>query len=285
VGLGVLLYVVPALALVTLVLGLANQPASGPLGATAGLMIFAVLIIYMVLFNRTRTIQAIIDQNQSPLPFFGVGIWFSLLSVTTLLLGSLLLISHSMEGSSGINTRKIVTAGMLGAIAITLGVTQLGFIPVLNPTSRATIMHVPAVVGAVLEGPLVGVMAGAIFGLFSWLQADNAIFANPIVAIVPRVLIGLMSWLTYRSLARFNTDMAAAAAGVVGTLTNTVGVLGLAVLFGLLPLQVIPLVIPQALAELVIAAVVAPVVARGVAVTRSGRTVARDTVPREQSYY
>jgi uncharacterized membrane protein len=184
-----------------------------------------------------------------------------------------------------LNTRRIVVAGVLGAIAIALGVTRLGFIPVPNVSGNATIMHLPAIIGAVLEGPIVGVLAGGIFGMFSWLQATNPIFANPIIAVVPRLLIGLMAWLAYRSLVLVNVDLAAAVAGVVGTLTNTVLVLGLAVAFGLLPVALIPTIVPQAIAELVIAAVLTPVVARAVNLVRSGRTTAAETGARDQSHY
>lgn len=183
------------------------------------------------------------------------------------------------------NSRRIVIAGILGAIAIVLGATRLGFIPVPNLSGNATIMHIPAILGAVLEGPLVGIAAGGIFGIYSWLYADVPLFANPIVAIVPRLLIGLLAWLAYRSLITFNQDVAAVVAGVVGTLTNTVFVLGMGVAFQLLPIEVIPTVIPQAIVEVIIAAIITPLVVRGVLVMRSGRTVATDEEPRDSSYY
>src|SRR5919206_5366032 len=110
----------------------------------------------------------------------------------------------SQDRPTTLNTRRIVVAGVLGAIAIVLGVTQWGFIPVPNVSGRATIMHVPAIIGAVLEGPLVGILAGGVFGIFSWLQATTPLFANPIIAIVPRLLIGLVAWLVYRALLPVN---------------------------------------------------------------------------------
>ena len=121
-----------------------------------------------------------------------------------------------------INVRQIVVAGVLGAIAIVLGVTQIGFIPVPNLSGSATIMHIPAIIGAVLEGPVVGILAGAIFGIFSMLNDTSGLFTNPVVSVLPRILIGLTSWYVYKALEKRNSDVAAAAAGVVGTLTNTV---------------------------------------------------------------
>lgn len=189
------------------------------------------------------------------------------------------------ESATTINTRKIVVAGVLGAIAIVLGVTQWGFIPVPNVTGWATIMHIPAIIGAVLEGPVVGMLAGLIFGVFSMLQDTTGLFANPVISVLPRILIGLTSWLTYRALAARSVDVAAAAAGVVGTLTNTVLVVGGLVAFGLLPVAAVPTIVPQAIAEVVIAAVLTPLVARGVNLVRSGRTSAPDTTPRDKSSF
>ena len=164
-----------------------------------------------------------------------------------------------------INVRQIVVAGILGAIAIVLGVTQLGFIPVPNLSGSATIMHVPAILGAVLEGPVVGVLAGLIFGIFSMVNDTSGLFTNPLVSVLPRVLIGITSWYAYKALVGRNQDLAAAVAGVVGTLTNTIFVVGMLVIFGLLPLEV------------VIAAIVTVVVARGVNLARSGKTTASDS--------
>jgi uncharacterized membrane protein len=189
------------------------------------------------------------------------------------------------EGATTLTTRRIVISGILGAIAIVLGVTRLGFIPVPNTTGNATIMHIPAIIGAVLEGPLVGLIAGGIFGVFSLLQDTTGLFANPLVSVVPRLAIGPVAWLVYRSLAGRNLDLAAAAAGVAGTLTNTVLVVGALLLLGLIPAAAVPTIIPQAIAELVIAAVLTPLVARAVRLVRSGRSSATDTTPRDKSSY
>ena len=85
------------------------------------------------------------------------------------------------------------------------------------------------------------------------------------------------------ALRRLSVDLASAAAGMLGSLANTVGVLGLAVLFGLLPLSVIPAIVPQAIAEAVLAAVVTVVVVRGVMLFRSGRTTAPEVEPDQEN--
>ncbi len=188
--------------------------------------------------------------------------------------------------SSGLGTRQVVVAGVVGGVALFLGATRLGLIPVPIPLiGNATIMHIPAIVGGVLEGPVVGILAGLIFGIFSFLYAESPVFANPLVAILPRLLIGVVAWAVFVGLKRLSVDLASVAAGLLGSLANTVGVLTLAVLFGLLPLSVVPAVVPQAIAEAVLAAVVTVVVVRGVMLFRSGRTTAPEVgSDRERRY-
>ena len=188
--------------------------------------------------------------------------------------------------TSGLGTRQVVVAGVVGGVALFLGATRLGLIPVPIPLiGNATIMHIPAIVGGVLEGPVVGILAGLIFGIFSFLYAESPVFANPLVAILPRLLIGVVAWAVFVGLRRFSVDLASVAAGLLGSLANTVGVVGLAVLFGLLPLSIVPAILPQAIAEAVLAAVVTVVVVRGVMLFRSGRTTAPEVgSDRERRY-
>jgi uncharacterized membrane protein len=194
----------------------------------------------------------------------------------------------SSEGRGSVfrlSVRQIVIAGILGGIAIFLGYTRLGFIPVPNLAGNATIMHVPAILGGALEGPVVGTIVGGIFGIFSFIQAEVPFFRDPLVSILPRLFIGVVAWAVFASLRNWSIDVAAAAAGVLGSMTNTVGVLGMAVLLGYLPLAATIPIIPQAIAEAVLAAVVTVVVVRGVTLYRSGRTTAPETRSDEERRY
>ena len=184
-----------------------------------------------------------------------------------------------------LNVRQIVIAGILGGIAIFLGYTRLGFIPVPNLAGNATIMHVPAILGGALEGPMVGTIVGGIFGIFSFIQAEVPFFRDPLVSILPRLFIGVVAWAVFASLRNWSLDVAAAAAGVLGSLTNTVGVLGMAVLLGYLPLAAVVPIVPQAIAEAILAAVVTVVVVRGVQLYRSGRTTAPEIKSDEERRY
>ena len=184
-----------------------------------------------------------------------------------------------------LNVRQIVIAGILGGIAIFLGYTRLGFIPVPNLAGSATIMHVPAILGGALEGPVVGTIVGGIFGIFSFIQAEVPFFRDPLVSILPRLFIGVVAWVAFVGLRSRSVDVAAAAAGVIGSLANTVGVLGMAVLLGYLPLAAIVPIVPQAIAEAILAAVVTVVVVRGVMLYRSGRTTAPEVSSDEERRY
>ncbi len=156
---------------------------------------------------------------------------------------------------SALSVRRIVITGILAAIAILLGVTRIGFIPVPNLSGNATIMHVPAIIGGVMEGPLVGLLVGGIFGVFSFLQSSIPLFKDPLVSVLPRLFIGVTAFYSYRALRKQSEYVALVVAAVIGTLTNTVGVLGMAMLRGYLTWEAIIPILPQAVAEVVIAAV------------------------------
>lgn len=161
-----------------------------------------------------------------------------------------------------ISTRSIVVAGVLIAVAAVLALTGLGYFPVPNVTAEATIMHVPTIIGAVLEGPVVGLLVGLVFAIdalvrFSGLPvfAGQPVWMPFVVLFLPRLLIGLMAWLAYKALKSTNEIVALGVAAVVGTFTNTLVVLGLAVAFGLFPAAIFAAAMPQAIFEAVLAAV------------------------------
>ena len=153
--------------------------------------------------------------------------------------------------------RRVVTAGVLAAIAILLGATRLGFIPVPTPAGNATIMHVPAILGGIMEGPAVGGVIGLVFGIFSFFQATIPMFNDPFVAILPRIFIGITAWLAYVALRRLNEYLALVVSAAVGTLTNTVLVLGMAVWRGYMaPGVALTVGITHGLPEIVVAVII-----------------------------
>jgi uncharacterized membrane protein len=160
--------------------------------------------------------------------------------------------------SSATRVKKIAVTGVLSALVIVLGITGLGAIRI--PPVSIVIMHVPVIIGAILEGPVAGLVLGFLFGVFSLVQTaimpgTEAAFLNPLISILPRLFIGPATWLVYYALAHTGkpaaeTDtrrpvveiIAIGASAFAGTLTNTVLVLGALGLFKYYPWDLIFLV-------------------------------------------
>ncbi len=137
--------------------------------------------------------------------------------------------NKSIESAAKFGTRQITVIGMLSAITIVLGSTGIGFIPL--PMAKATIMQIPVIIGAILEGPIVGMSIGLIFGLFSIFQnatSPNILsfaFLNPIVSVIPRMLIGVVAYYCYCIPFVKNQLIKTGIGAIAGSLTNTFGVL------------------------------------------------------------
>lgn len=128
--------------------------------------------------------------------------------------------------------RHLTITSMLSALLIVLGITGLGYIPI--PPFDTTIMHIPVIIGSILEGPIVGGILGFIFGLTSMFQAIKSptpvsfIFLNPLVSILPRILIGITPWLIMKFFKFLKRDsFKISTAAFIGSFTNTIGVLSM----------------------------------------------------------
>jgi uncharacterized membrane protein len=176
----------------------------------------------------------------------------------------------------GLTTRGIVISGVLAAIAIFLGATRLGFIPVPTAAGNATIMHVPAIIGGILEGPVVGAIIGTIFGLYSFFGATSPIFKDPIVAIFPRIFIGIFASWAYVAARPAGEWWAITIAAIVGTLTNTVLVLGTIVLRHYMPAKVaLGVGITHGIPEIIVAVIISLAVLLSWKRVQSGSAKAR----------
>lgn len=141
-----------------------------------------------------------------------------------------------------VTTRDLAVAGVFGALAIVLSFTPLGYPPVPNPTEAATSLHLPAIIAGILAGPIVGGLVGLVLAVSSWIRFGGAFMTfsggNLLVALlaafVPRILIGIVAYFVYRPLRRWPA-LAAGLAGLAGTLTNTIGVLGTMIWLGTMP--------------------------------------------------
>ena len=179
--------------------------------------------------------------------------------------------------------RKIAVAGVLSAISILLGATHWGFIPWLAGAAL-TIMHVPAIIGAVLEGPIAGLVIGGLFGIFSLIQGAIAPtgpadtwFVNPLISVLPRLLIGPVAWAVYRALAPVNEQLALVITGIAGSLTNSVLVLATIGTMGFLPWAAIgTIAVTNGLPEAAIGAIITLAVVTAWKGIRPGRRQGAD---------
>lgn len=151
-----------------------------------------------------------------------------------------------------LSIRMMALAGILGAFSVVISMTPIGYIPLpFFPGVNATTMHIPVIVGGILGGPMVGFFVGLIFGVSSFMRATSPFFLDPLVSVLPRLLIGMTSYYTYK----FTKNSIATA--IVGTATNTGGVLGMIYLRGYLPkAAVLGIASTNGLAEVVISSII-----------------------------
>ena len=135
------------------------------------------------------------------------------------------------------NVYQLTLISMMVALLIMQTfVPILGYIP-LGPID-VTIVHITVILSAVLFGAKFGTIIGTIWGALSMLRAFiqptpfNIVFLNPLISILPRLLVGLISASVFGILKdRMPRTGAYAVTAAVGTLTNTVLVLGSIYLF------------------------------------------------------
>ena len=143
------------------------------------------------------------------------------------------------------DTRFMVSVGLMAAIVIVLANTPLGMIQL--PIVKATTVHIPVIIGAILLGPAAGAILGGVFGVCSLISNTMAptllSFAfSPFmsttgiigaikaiwVSVGCRILIGLAAGWLWRLLKKIklNQIVALSITGFVGSMVNTVAVMG-----------------------------------------------------------
>lgn len=136
------------------------------------------------------------------------------------------------------DTRKMAVMGLMLAITIILDLTPLGAIPI-GPVS-ATITHIPTIITGIILGPIAGFVMGTFLGIISLLHAllrpatvFDPLFINPLISVLPRMLIGVVAYYGYAGVKilfgqlPLGKTLSAVIGGVLGSMTNTVLVLGM----------------------------------------------------------
>lgn len=133
--------------------------------------------------------------------------------------------------TSYFSARRLAELALFIAIMLVLDKTSLGYIPI-GPISVTT-MHIPVIVGAIYGGWRYGIILGLAFGLSSFLKAMQGgsgvlsfIFMNPAISILPRLMMGLLTGLVAEKLKDKNKIVAYGIPGALGSLFNTIFVMG-----------------------------------------------------------
>ena len=146
-------------------------------------------------------------------------------------------------------TYQLVITAMLSATILLLGFTPLGIIDL--PLIKATILHIPVIIGSVLLGWRKGAFLGAVFGLVSLVKntmapsilsfafspfipvpgMDHGSIWALVICLLPRIIVGITPDLIFCRLTRKDRGSvrtaATVAAAIVGSFTNTILVMGL----------------------------------------------------------
>lgn len=155
---------------------------------------------------------------------------------------------HTMK-TQKTDIRWMVSVALMAAIVILLANTPLGMIQL--PIIKATTVHIPVIIGAILLGPLAGAILGAVFGVCSLISNTMAptllSFAfSPFmsttgllgaakaiwISVGCRILIGVVAgwlWIFFKKIKmnkKIYQVIALAITGFVGSMVNTITVMG-----------------------------------------------------------
>lgn len=116
------------------------------------------------------------------------------------------------------NMRDTILLCLFIAIILVLAFTPLGMIQL--PLIKATILHVPVIIGSVLFGPKKGAVLGFLFGLCSFVSntftptalsfafsplipapgTDSGSWLALVICFIPRILVGVLPWFVFQLL-------------------------------------------------------------------------------------
>ena len=143
------------------------------------------------------------------------------------------------------DTRYMATLAMFCGILLVMGATGIGFIPL--PVIKATTMHIPVILGAILLGPAAGAVLGGVFGLCSiWANTTSpgllAFAFSPFmtteglpgvlkslwIALGCRILLGVIAGWLWRGLKKVLKQdyLALPVTAAVSTICHTILVMG-----------------------------------------------------------
>lgn len=190
------------------------------------------------------------------------------------------------------DTRWLTSVALMAAIIIVLANTPFGMIQL--PVVKATTVHIPVILGAILLGPMAGAILGGVFGICSMISNTMAptllSFAfSPFMSMTGaggalkavwisvgcRIMIGIVAgwlWILFKKW-KLNQLAALSITGFVGSMTNTIFIMGsiyillageyasakgvvMGKVFGLIMVTVVSSGIPEAIAAAILVVII-----------------------------
>ena len=143
------------------------------------------------------------------------------------------------------DVRRMTMLAMFSGILLVMGMTGIGFIPL--PVIKATTMHIPVILGAILLGPSGGAVLGAVFGFCSiWANTTTpnllsfafspfmtnegfiGVLKSLWIALGCRVMLGLIAGWLWKGLKKLNVNesIAMPVSAAIATIAHTLLVMG-----------------------------------------------------------
>ncbi|MBO0476549.1 ECF transporter S component [Vagococcus sp. DIV0080] len=144
-------------------------------------------------------------------------------------------------------TKQLTLTAIFLAIIILFSFTPLGFINL--GFIKATLVHVPVIIGAIVLGPRIGAFLGLAFGLLSMtintispsllsfafspfipvLGTNETSLWAIAIALIPRILTGVVPFYVYRFFKNRETkqNISLFVAGITGSMVNTILVMNM----------------------------------------------------------
>ena len=166
--------------------------------------------------------------------------------------------ADSRNAGTSMSVRSMIQVALFGAIIVILAFTPfLGYIPL--GFTRATIIHIPVIIGSILMGPKKGAVLGFVFGVTSFINntmnptVTSFVFTpfyslgefsggigSLIICFIPRILTGVVPYYVYKGVTTLITtltrrqkvsSLGLILAGMSGALVNTLLVMNLIFFF------------------------------------------------------
>lgn len=135
-------------------------------------------------------------------------------------------------------SNQIAVVAIFFATMLVIHILSSVIFNVLPFPIKPTIVHIPVIIASIIYGPRVGATLGGLMGILSMVHntifllptsylfspfVENGSFYSVIIAVLPRILIGITPYYVYKW---FNSRAGLIVAGAIGSMTNTIFVLG-----------------------------------------------------------